>query len=87
MDPAEVARLLEVMPDLRPALAAYTPEEIGDLVDAFDVKIYFNSIERTIRFELTLAAKLVQAGAKRGKPVRFHATHRADRLRTVAVAA
>jgi DNA invertase Pin-like site-specific DNA recombinase len=84
IDPNEVARLLEGTPDLRPALATYTPEEIADLVDAFDVRIHFNSVERSVRFELTLVPTLLTAEAK--TPARLSGRRKLSYARVAAAA-
>ncbi|MDX6516043.1 MAG: hypothetical protein QOH73_1709 [Gaiellaceae bacterium] len=64
-DPAGIEAMLASIPDLSAAYDSYSPEELAELLAAFDVKIFFHSLERTLRVEATLAGQFVNgAGAK-----------------------
>jgi hypothetical protein len=65
-DPAEIEAVLAAIPDLSDAYDSYSPEELAELLAAFDVKIYFNSVQRTLRIDAGLAAESAARSAATG---------------------
>ena len=51
--------LLASVPDLRPILADSEPEELADLLDAFDVEVTYDKENRVLRLAATITAELV----------------------------
>lgn len=74
--PREQADILETLPDLRPALASLSSEELAELFEAFDLEARYNHVDKTLKLSVTVfpeLAAILEAerpleGAGRSKP-------------------
>ena len=57
--PQEIEALLASLPDLRPALARYGPDDLADLFDAFNIAVTYDKPTHTLELAATVAAELV----------------------------
>ncbi len=57
--PDEVEALLASIPDLRPTLARYSPAELADLFDSFEVTVIYDKPSHSLELVATVAADLV----------------------------
>ncbi len=65
--PDEIEAMLAAVPDLRPSLQTAGPEELADLLEAFDVTAVYDKGGRTLELGATVIAELVP---DKGKPRR-----------------
>jgi hypothetical protein len=56
----DIAELLESRPDLRPALATYSDEELAVLFDAFDVRWAYDHEDKSVAISLALVPELAE---------------------------
>ncbi len=59
--PADLAAILESLPDLRPALASYSDEELAELFSIFDIEARWNHHEKTLKLSATVFPELAEA--------------------------
>jgi site-specific DNA recombinase len=59
--PDDLAAILESLPDLRPALATYTDEELAELFSVFDIEARWNHHEKTLKLSATVFPELAEA--------------------------
>jgi hypothetical protein len=52
--------MLNAVPDLRKALAGATPEELAELMEAFDVTARYNHLAKTLELSVALAPELAE---------------------------
>jgi hypothetical protein len=50
--------MLSAVPDLRPALAAATPEDLAELMETFDITARYNHPAKTLELSIVLAPEL-----------------------------
>jgi hypothetical protein len=60
--------MLDAVPDLRPALATYDPNELADLFAAFDVCATYDKAVRSLKLSATLAPQLATTQEATGPP-------------------
>jgi site-specific DNA recombinase len=59
--PDDLAAILESLPDLRPALASYSDEELAELFSVFDIEARWNHQEKTLKLSATVFPELAEA--------------------------
>ena len=59
--PADLAAILESLPDLRPALGSYSDEELAELFSVFDIEARRNHHEKTLKLSATVFPELAEA--------------------------
>jgi len=57
--PDEIEAMLDAVPDLRDELRKATPEELADLLDAFDVTTTYDKAEHQLHLAATVPGELV----------------------------
>jgi len=65
---AELAEILENLPDLRPALASYSDEELAELFDAFDLEMRYDHLEKTLKLSATVFPELSDVLKENDRP-------------------
>jgi hypothetical protein len=59
--PADLAAILESLPDLRPALFSYSGQELAELFSIFDIEARWNHHEKTLKLSATVFPELAEA--------------------------
>lgn len=68
--PHEIEALLTSIPDLRPALTCYGPDDLADLFDAFKITVTYDKPTHTLELAATVTAELVPAPERLQPPRR-----------------
>lgn len=59
--PAEIEAMLDSVPDLRPALTTATPDELAEIVDAFDITVAYDKPNRTLALSASVTPDTAEA--------------------------
>lgn len=59
--PAEIEAMLDAVPDLRSALASATPDELAEILDAFDVTVAYDKPNRTLALSASVTPDTAEA--------------------------
>jgi hypothetical protein len=68
--PDEIEAMLDAVPDLRPALATASPQELVNLFDAFDVTADYDKANQRLRLAATVMPELIPVEERKPRPPR-----------------